>query len=138
MTAEELGERMGISQPSVTRLEKSERVDGLRLDTLKRAADALECDLVYALVPKRPLDEMVNDQARRRALARVGQVAHTMALEDQAVAEDKLEQQVELLTEFYLSHPGLWRTDDGNSSASSRTPTGSSASTSSASSTSSS
>jgi predicted DNA-binding mobile mystery protein A len=109
MTAADLAERMGVSQPSVTRLEKSERDRGARLDTLIRAADALECDFVYALVPRRPLDEMVNGQARRRARERVGQVAHTMALEDQAVADDKLENQVKIWTDFYRDHTGLWR-----------------------------
>jgi predicted DNA-binding mobile mystery protein A len=112
MTAEDLAERMGVSQPSVTRLEKSERDRGARLDTLIRAADALQCDLVYALVPRRPLDDVVTEQARRRALERVGQVAHTMALEDQAIAADKIAQQVEIWTEFYRTHPGLWRSGE--------------------------
>jgi hypothetical protein len=39
----------------VTRLEQSEASDRIRLDTLRRAADALGCDLVYLLVPRRPL-----------------------------------------------------------------------------------
>lgn len=112
MTAEELAERMGVSQPSVTRLEKSERDSVARLDTLIRAADALECDFVYALVPRRPLEEVVTDQARRRARARVEQVAHTMALEDQAVADDKLARQLSMLTDFYRTQAGLWRSGD--------------------------
>ncbi|KGN32142.1 hypothetical protein N802_11200 [Knoellia sinensis KCTC 19936] len=109
MTAEELAERMGVSQPSVTRLERSERDSVARLDTLIRAADALECDVVYALVPRRPLEEMVTDQARRRARERVEQVAHTMALEDQAVADSELAKQLATLTDFYRTQPGLWR-----------------------------
>lgn len=121
MTAEDLAERMGVSQPSLTRLEKSERDSGARLATLIRAADALECDFVYALVPRRPLDDMVTEQARRRALARVRQVAHTMALEDQALAEDKLARQVEIWTEFYRTQSGLWRSGEGPTSARSST-----------------
>ncbi len=117
MTAEDLAERMGVSQPSLTRLEKSERNGGARLDTLMRAADALECDFVYALVPRRPLDDMVTEQARRRALERVRQVAHTMALEDQAIAEDMLAKQVEIWTEFYRTRPGLWRSSEEPTSA---------------------
>ncbi|MBO9523127.1 MAG: mobile mystery protein A [Nocardioidaceae bacterium] len=112
MTAADLADRMGVSQPSVTRLEKSERDDAARLETLIRAADALGCDLVYALVPRRPLDDMVTEQARRRALRRVEQVGHTMALEDQAVDDRSLAEKIEALTEFYRTHSGLWRTDD--------------------------
>jgi predicted DNA-binding mobile mystery protein A len=111
MTAGQLAERMDVSQPSVTRLEKSERDNGARLDTLKRAADALDCDFVYALVPRRPLDDTVADQARTRAYERVRQVAHTMALEDQALAEDDIAHEIERWTEFYRTHPGLWRAD---------------------------
>jgi len=109
MTAGDLADRMGVSQPSVTRLEQSERDGVVRLDTLTRVADALECDVVYALVPRRPLEDMVTAQARRRARERVAQVAHTMALEDQAVAGLSLSEQVDRLTDVHRSQPGLWR-----------------------------
>ncbi len=112
MRADDLAARMGVSQPSLTRLEKSERVGTIGLDALTRAADALECDVVYALVPRRPLDDIVADQARRRALQRVSRVAHTMALEDQALEGPKLEARVGMMTDFYLTSPGLWKEDD--------------------------
>jgi predicted DNA-binding mobile mystery protein A len=109
MTAEDLAGRLGVTQPSLTRLEKSERAGNIRLDTLTRVADALECDVVYALVPRRPLDEMVTEQARRRASERVGQVAHSMALEDQAVGDVKTATRIDDLTGIYLAMPGLWK-----------------------------
>lgn len=109
MTAGDLADRMGVSQPSVTRLEQSERDGVVRLDTLTRVADALECDVVYALVPRRPLEEMVTAQARRRARERVTQVAHTMALENQGVGGLSLAEQVDRLTDVHRSQPGLWR-----------------------------
>ena len=108
MRAEDLANRMAVSQPSLTRLEKSERTGTIRLDTLGRVADALECDVVYALVPRRPLDDIVQDQARRRALERVGKVAHTMALEDQSLDNSRLEARVTMMADFYLDSPGLW------------------------------
>lgn len=109
MTAGELADRMGVSQSSVTRLEQSERDGVVRLDTLTRVADALECDVVYALVPRRPLEETVTAQARRRARERVTQVAHTMALEDQAVTGLSLAEQLDRMTDVHRSQPGLWR-----------------------------
>ena len=108
MRAEDLAARMGVSQPSLTRLEKSERRGTIGLDALTRAADALDCDVVYALVPRRPLGDMVSEQARRRALQRVNRVAHSMALEDQALTESKLEAQVRMMTDLYETSPGLW------------------------------
>jgi predicted DNA-binding mobile mystery protein A len=111
MRAEDLADRMGVSQPSLTRLEKSERAGSIQLDTLSRVADALECDVVYALVPRRPLADIVQEQARRKALARVGKVAHTMALEDQALDDSKLKDRVTTMTDFYLTSPGLWSSE---------------------------
>jgi len=119
MRAEDLAARMGVSQSSLTRLEKSEQRGTVGLDTLTRAADALECDVVYALVPRRPLDDIVADQARRRALQRVSRVAHTMALENQALEAPDLEKRVAMISELYLMSPGLWSDDDDLPAASS-------------------
>lgn len=111
MRAEDLAARMGVSQSSLTRAEKSERSGTIGLDTLQRAADALECDVVYALVPRRPLEDIVTEQARRRARAKVARVAHTMALEDQALDDIRLSTRVDDLTEILLGMPGLWSMD---------------------------
>lgn len=108
MRAEDLAGRMGVSQPSLTRMEKSERTGTIGLDSLQRAADALGCDVVYALVPRRPLEEMVKAQARSRALENVGRVAHTMALEDQALDDTKLQERIDSMAESNLMMPGLW------------------------------
>lgn len=118
MRADDLADRMGVSQPSLTRLESNERTGSVRLDTLQRAADALECDVVYALVPRRSLEQMVNEQARNRALERLGRVAHTMALEDQALSTEQLERRVRDLADMYLTMPGLWSVSADNHSAS--------------------
>jgi predicted DNA-binding mobile mystery protein A len=109
MTAADLGTRMGIVETSVLRLERSERAGRVRLDTLQRAADALDCDLVYALVPRRPLESMVDDRARVVAESLLGTVGHSMMLEDQQVrpetARDQLHDQIERVRD----QPGLWR-----------------------------
>jgi len=85
---------MGVSQPTVVQLEQSEANGTIRLATLRRAADALNCDLVYALVPRAgSLEETVSTQARRRANSIVHAVDRSMELEDQAVddpSEDAL------------------------------------------------
>ncbi|WP_200955027.1 mobile mystery protein A [Aeromicrobium sp. Root236] len=125
MRAEDLANRMGVSQPTLTRLESNERRGSVRLDTLQRAADALECDVVYALVPRRSLGEMVNEQARTRALERMGRVAHTMALEDQALNNEQLEKRVRDLASMYLTMPGLWSVHaDAHSTSAERTRAG--------------
>src|ERR1700694_2023283 len=64
MTAEQLGRRLGVKQPSVIQAEKSEARGSIELATLRRVADALDCTLVYAFVPKKPLEETVRARAR--------------------------------------------------------------------------
>lgn len=79
---------MGVAQPTVVQLEQSEASGTIQLATLRRAADALNCDLVYALVPRDgSLQATVQTQARRRAHAVVDAVDTSMALEDQAVTD---------------------------------------------------
>ncbi len=88
MTAEQLGARMNVTQPTVQRLEVSEASGTIQLGTLRRAADALDCELVYVLLPRRPLRETYDVRAREAARRELGMVSHTMALEDQAVVDE--------------------------------------------------
>jgi predicted DNA-binding mobile mystery protein A len=53
MTSRIFARRMGISQPAAVLLERSERMETIKIGTLRRAAAALECELVYAFMPKK-------------------------------------------------------------------------------------
>ena len=82
----ELGRILGSSRQLPLQLEKAEADDRITLKSLRKAADALECDLVYALVPKAgTMRELIENRARRQARKHVLRVEHSMALEDQAV-----------------------------------------------------
>ncbi len=55
----ELAERLGYEARSVYRLEKSEIRASIQVKHLRKVAEAMECDVVYALVPKEgSLEEM--------------------------------------------------------------------------------
>src|ERR1700728_3983517 len=62
MSTTVLAARLGTTAGAVTRLEQSEAANRIRLDTLRRAADALGCDLVCLLVPRRPLTAVVHER----------------------------------------------------------------------------
>jgi predicted DNA-binding mobile mystery protein A len=85
MSTAQLAKRLGIKQPSVVALEQSEAKGTIELATLRRVAEALDCTLVYALVPKNPLETMVRDRARAFARRRLEPVEHSMLLENQKV-----------------------------------------------------
>ena len=108
MPAAVLAERLGVADTTVLRLEESERLGTAQLNTLRRAADALDCELVYAFVPRRSLEEQVLEQARARAEAEVRRIAHSMALEDQAGSARETESLIEARTQEWLAKPGLW------------------------------
>lgn len=88
MTAAQLARRMGVSQPTVAKLEASEANGGITLRSLRKAAEAMHCDVVVAFVPRRSFESIVEDQARIRARELVGQIEHTMGLEGQARPEE--------------------------------------------------
>ena len=86
MSSEQLARRLGVKQPSVVALEQSEAKGTIALATLRRVAEALDCTLVYALVPNQPLETIVRDRARILLRRRRETVEHSMLLEDQAVS----------------------------------------------------
>lgn len=111
MTTAQLAKRMGVSQPRAVTLEQAEARGAITLDSLERAAQALDCRLVYALVPRQPLDALVEERARRLAKKRLQATRHTMALEAQGVDSSDEIDQLERLVRQLVDKPGsgLWQ-----------------------------
>ncbi len=111
MSAGHLAVRLGVTRQAVADLERREANGTVTLAVLKKAADALDCDVVYALVPRKPLYEILRDRARAIATDRLKGVAHSMSLEDQSVPEEEIVQQVEDLADQIIQEfpPDLWR-----------------------------
>jgi predicted DNA-binding mobile mystery protein A len=85
--AEEFARRLGVKQREVFRLEKSEEESCIQLGTLQRAAEALDCELVYALTPRQgTLNEMAAAQRAKRETARKQARAE---MDERRVAEGK-------------------------------------------------
>src|SRR3984885_15516592 len=81
----ELARRLGTSRQLPLQMEKAEAEDRITLKSLRAAANALDCDLVYALVPRADsMQELIENRARSEAKNRVLGVEHSMALENQA------------------------------------------------------
>lgn len=110
MSTRQLAARMGVAQATVVQLERSEASSTIQLATLRRAADALDCDLVYALVPRDgSLERTVQTQARRRAHVLVDGVDRSMELEDQAVNDpDEIRAAAERVALQLVASRRLW------------------------------
>jgi predicted DNA-binding mobile mystery protein A len=84
LTLEDVGKRLHASRQAVQQLEKAEAKDRITLGALRRAAEAMGCELVYALVPRDgSFSELAEQPTRDRATRDVKSVMHTMMLEDQ-------------------------------------------------------
>lgn len=108
MTGVQFARRLHISPQSVDALEKSEATCSIKLDTLRRAAEALDCTLVYALVPNQSLEGAVRTRARKIARRDLGRVAHTMKLEAQGTGDADLEARIDVYIRDVLKDRDLW------------------------------
>lgn len=71
MPVEELARRLGVQRWAIRRLELSEENSRILLGNLRRAAEGLGCELVYALIPKEgTLEDLAakHEEVRERAL----------------------------------------------------------------------
>jgi predicted DNA-binding mobile mystery protein A len=86
MTAAQLAKRLGVSQQRALVIEQAETSGSITLASLARAADALDCELIYAVVPRTSLERLVEDRAaklaRDRGIAKVDEklLRHLVAL----------------------------------------------------------
>lgn len=103
MSSEQLAKRMGVTQSGVARLESSERRGVASLTTLHKAAEALDCTLVYAFIPNRTLEDTLVARARGVAAEQLGRVDHTMRLEAQDVDAGTLREELASLTTEILN-----------------------------------
>ncbi|HEV7601339.1 MAG TPA: mobile mystery protein A [Bradyrhizobium sp.] len=87
MTTAQFARRLGVSQPRIIELEQSEVSGSVTLNTLQRAAEALGCRLVYALIPEKPLAETVRERTELIAERQLKAIEQTMRLEDQSVKD---------------------------------------------------
>ena len=96
------------TQPTVQRLELSEAEGAIQLKSLRRAAEALDCDLVYALVPRRSLRETYDRAALGVARRELARLSHSMALEDQAVDDEDEDERLRRFIAEELDPRDLW------------------------------
>lgn len=109
MSGAQLGKRLEVSPQTIDRIEKSEAAGTIQLSTLRRAAEALDCTLVYALVPNTSLEAMAGTRARHIALRNLERVAHTMNLEAQGTGAHDLEERIAAYIRDALKDRDLWK-----------------------------
>ena len=111
LTVRQQAARLGVAAATLHKSEESEAGERISLAQLRKLAEGLDCELVYGLVPRRPLVEVVEEQATRVARSEVLGVAHSMSLEEQRPSEGYLRKQLDQRRAQLLSGKwaNLWR-----------------------------
>ena len=112
MTQTQLAARLGVARQTVDDLERAEAGRRITLESLDRLAQALDCRVVYAVVPERgSLDDLRRQRALALAEALLRPGEHSMKLEAQGVSRSERERQRKRLAEQLLhgSPRKLWR-----------------------------
>jgi predicted DNA-binding mobile mystery protein A len=107
MTLKKLAERTGVSKATVAQAERSEQQGKTTIATLKKMAEAMECEFVYAFVPKSTIKATLREQALKKAVRLLSNADTHMTLEDQKV-EDDMQSRVERLADRLIQKGDVW------------------------------
>ena len=107
MTLKQLAGRTGLSLPSIAQAERNEAAGRTSIATLKKMANAMECEFIYAFVPKTDIDELMKQAARAKAKRTLESADVHMTLEDQRV-EQSFQERVELLAMKLMEKGDIW------------------------------
>ena len=105
--------KLYISEQSVNQLENNEAFETISLKSLRRLAEAIDCELHYAIIPReRSLQKIIKNRAEFKARLIIKEVNKTMELEDQKI--ENSENSVKLLTKDFAENlnKNLWRNDE--------------------------
>lgn len=110
MTRVQLAKRINVKPQTLADLEAYEATGKITLESLRKLANALGCQLTYAVVPSKPLHEMRRDRARTLARRQLERVSHSMKLEAQGVGAREEKRQFErIVAELLNGNPKkLW------------------------------
>jgi predicted DNA-binding mobile mystery protein A len=89
----------GIKKSELYRIEKAEIAGTLTLNKLKETAQAMGCELHYAVVPRGDVKTIIKEKARRHAIKLLRNANVHMQLEDQGTTDDQIELQVSQVAE---------------------------------------
>lgn len=97
MSGAQLARRLGVTRARVSKAEKAEVSGNLTLKTMQDMAEAMDCRLVFAIVPKEDIETLINKQAQKKAKLIVKRTSNHMALEAQLLSNNQLQYEVDRL-----------------------------------------
>ena len=111
MTAEQAAVRVNTKRQVWLKAEEGEAKGTVSLNTLRKYAAALNCRVVYAIVPQEEsLEVILKKRAREVAVQVMNLTRHTMALEEQDISDAERERQIDEIADQLMRtlSPRLW------------------------------
>ena len=110
MSKTQLAKRVNIARQSLDDLESNELKETITLASMRNVANALGCELRYVLVPRKPLEKMIAEQALQKASKKLSRVNQSQALEASAIEKEALSRAIiDLAKEIEIKRPAnLW------------------------------
>ena len=102
MSSPQLARILGLGKAQVSQMERMEIDDRITLKQLRRVAEELDCELVYALVPRTSIQEMIRERADFKAKKIIEAANQHMILESQQLDESSLNEQLNLETNHLI------------------------------------
>lgn len=106
MTQAQLAKRASQQERLIRRLETAEETDP-QLSTLMKTAQGLGAELIIRFVPKKPIQELLEEQAKKRAEAIIQMSKGSSAMEEQEPSASIVQLQIDKLVEELLQKPSM-------------------------------
>lgn len=115
LSIRQLAELVGVTHASINQIERREPLKRVTLSSLEVIAEAMDCKLVYAIIPKNSdssLEKILEHRALNAAAKILSQVDHTMKLEAQGTNTKALKIEVKRLARELIetNDPLIWET----------------------------
>lgn len=107
MTLNKLGSACGVSTSTIAQLEQREVTGHISVESLRRAAEAMNCEFTYSFVPKSEKNEFIDSRAYEKAKRILLSADLHMCLEDQKVIGD-IEERIQRLKKKLIREGKVW------------------------------
>ena len=115
MSAAQLGRLINRTRANVSATERSEQNEKITIQSMKTLAEAMGCKFVYAIIhAEGDIKDVIEQQARKKAIAIVNQANTHMALENQSLEAEIVNDEIERLTSDLMENinSDFWKGED--------------------------
>lgn len=102
MSGTHVAARAGVSRNAIYQAERNERDGAITIAQMRKLAEAMDAEFVYAVVPKGSVEDVIRAQALRKAESRVLRASAHMALESQSLPSEQTRQRIDSLAQVLV------------------------------------